>query len=272
MADMTVAADRPVAAPPPRRRSTRDPVSGAIAGFVSVVATIIGILFLIWLVLFITKGPLPEADLREIRQPLGGPRRAGGRRLPVLLQSLERQVPGRGAHRREPFLGDAAQFLRGGEDRHQHRHPALHLRTAAGELAGAGQRPHRCRVGREVQAQHLDLRRSERQGRAVPAAGDPPRRRDGHGAALPRSGATDPDRHQVRHDQGGRHALRQRCALPRHRHDARQALHDVRQPAVAQRDGHRRAQPPHGPCRGGDQRVRRGGHAAGRDLCSRDRT
>ncbi|WP_156678045.1 AsmA family protein [Sphingomonas profundi] len=69
MADIPLSADRPAPPPEPRRPASpagRDPARTAVATGVSILAVLIGLLFLVWLVLFITKGRFLKPTFERI--------------------------------------------------------------------------------------------------------------------------------------------------------------------------------------------------------------
>jgi uncharacterized protein involved in outer membrane biogenesis len=74
MADVSTAEPGTIAPTPPPRNGAprRDPASRAIAGVVSVLATIIGLIFLAWLVLFVTKGRFLKHTFERIASEKSG--------------------------------------------------------------------------------------------------------------------------------------------------------------------------------------------------------
>ena len=162
------------------------------------------------------QGPLPETLFRELRQPDGRARRAGSRRLPVLLRHHRCPIRRRRPDHLEPDMGQQAEFLRGEAHRHPGEDDPDPVRQSPRGVAGARRRQGRRRMGCQ-EAQYLDLRRSQQEGRTLPVADDRPRRRHQHRGPLRRSRAAAAHRHQGGRHCRGRHPNRRQGALHRYR-------------------------------------------------------
>ena len=153
--------------PPPPAERRRVHWGTPVGIGLSIIAIVIGLIVLAWAVLFVTKGRFLKHRFENIASSLSERQVKVAGDFQLYLDPLNVKFVADGLSVSNPSWASKPNFFGGRPYRHADLDLPPDLRRQACALAEPEQRRDRCRVGQGAPAQHMDLRRSQQEGRAL---------------------------------------------------------------------------------------------------------